>query len=260
MAERHLRRFGRQPTQRLGECLGLLRRDAGLGTRRERRRAEPEVAVVLSLQPLQQPPGRLLDPAELLQPPGQLLCSLLRVEVGELDLLLREELARLQLQQRADEDEELAAGVEIEPLAFGETLDEGDHDVGDVDVPRLQLLAQDEGEQQVERPLERVEVELELPNVHAPRLAARADAALGDGHGRALRDLPGACASRSAGRSRGRTATRRRTPPSTRRGQPRPRSSAAHRRSGATGRPAAAPRTCARTCRRRRRARRGRAA
>ena len=117
-----------------GERLGLLRRDAGLGARRERRRAEPEVAVVLSLQPLQQPPSRLLDPAELLQPPGQLLRRLLRVEVGKLDLLLREELARLQLEQRADEHEELAAGVEIEPFPFGKMLDEGDHDVGDVDV------------------------------------------------------------------------------------------------------------------------------
>src|SRR6185436_9666196 len=97
---------GRQPTQGSRERLRLLRRDLRLGTRDERRRAAPEVTVVLGLEPLEQPP-RLLDPAELLQPTGQLLRRLLRVEVGELDLLLREELARLQLQQRADEHEEL---------------------------------------------------------------------------------------------------------------------------------------------------------
>ena len=98
---------------------GRLRRDLRLEGGRERRRAEAEVAVVLRRQPVEQPAGRLLDLPELLEPPGELLGRLLRIEVGEVDLLLREELARLQLEQRADEHEELPARVEIQPLALG---------------------------------------------------------------------------------------------------------------------------------------------
>src|SRR5581483_10114908 len=122
------------------------------------------------------------------------------VEVGELDRLLGEELARLQLEQGADQDEELPARVEVEPLTVGQSLDEGDDDVGDVDVSGLQLLAEDQRQQEVERALERVEIELELADVrHARRLAARADAAARDRHRRPLRDGAGL-----AGATRGR--------------------------------------------------------
>ena len=42
--------------------------------------------------------------------------------------------------------------------------DEGDDDVRDVDLGRLELLLEDEREEQVEGALERVEVQLEVAN------------------------------------------------------------------------------------------------
>src|SRR5204863_7325758 len=87
--------------------------------------------------------------------------------------LVREELAGLQLEQRRDEHEELPAGVEVEPALLGEVLAECDDDRRHVDVDQLQLLPQDEREQQVERPLERVEVEIELPRQHAGEVSDR---------------------------------------------------------------------------------------
>ena len=187
MRERDVGRLGRQRAHCDHQRLRLLGRDPPLGARSERRRAEPEEAVLLALQPLAEPAGRLLHPAELLEPAGELLRRLLRIEVAELDLLVREQLSCLQLEERPDQHEELPAGVQVERLAVGErrrqrrrspgegtgsagvegeALDERDDDVGDVHVPRLQLLPQDERQQQVERALERVEVELELPDMH----------------------------------------------------------------------------------------------
>src|SRR4029450_9818008 len=72
--------------------------------------------------------------------------------------LLREEAARLQLEQRGDEDEELAVDLEIlSPLG-----EEGQDDLDDLDVSTLGLFLQDEGEQEVEWALEGVEIEREL--------------------------------------------------------------------------------------------------
>src|SRR5207244_5692290 len=78
--------------------------------------------------------------------------------------------ARLQLQQRSDQDEELAAGFEVELAALREPLAERDHDPRDVDLGEVELLLQDQRQEQVERPLERVEVELQLAYFH-PRQA-----------------------------------------------------------------------------------------
>jgi len=91
-------------------------------------------------RPVEQPAGHLLDLPDLLDAPGELLGRLLGVEVGEVDLLVGKELARLQLEERADEHEELAAGVEVEPLLRGEPLAERDDDRSHVDVGQLQLL------------------------------------------------------------------------------------------------------------------------
>src|SRR5207245_9906469 len=74
--------------------------------------------------------------------------------------------ARLQLEQRGDEHEELAARVEVEPPLGGEALGEGDHDRRHVDVEQAQLFLEDERQQQVERALEYVEVELEVAGEH----------------------------------------------------------------------------------------------
>ena len=92
-----------------------------------------------------------------------------RVEILEIGVLAGEQRASLQLQQRRDQDEELAAGVEVELVALGQPLEEGEHDAGDVDLAQVELVAQDEREQQVEGTLERLEVELELANRHRHR-------------------------------------------------------------------------------------------
>ena len=122
---------------------------------------------------------RLLHAPVLGEPPRELLRGLLGLEVGELGRLVREERARLQLEQGGDEHEELAAGLEVELVALGEELDEGQDDRGDVHLARLELLLEQERQQEVERALEGVEVELELAHRshgHARRLAARPDA------------------------------------------------------------------------------------
>ena len=213
MRERDLRRLLREHAERQRERLGILRRERRLDLRRERRRAEPEVAVALRREPLAEPLRGLLGAPVLGEPPRELLGGLLRIELCELGLLVREERARLQLEQRRDEDEELAARLEVELLPLGQPLEEGDDDAREVDVPQVELLLEDEREQQVERPLERVEVELELPDDHARSVVPLPDAALRDSHARAGLDRPRLLHGlrRTA---RGRTATRRRSRPS----------------------------------------------
>ena len=121
-----------------GSCGASLRSDRGASGAGP----VPEVAVALAGQPLGEPPGRLLHPAVLGEPPRQLLGGLLRLELGQLRLLVGEERARLQLQQRRDQDEELAARLEVELLALRQPLHEGDHDRGHVHLGRLELLLQ----------------------------------------------------------------------------------------------------------------------
>jgi hypothetical protein len=156
--ERELRRRLGERAQRGREALRILWRELPLRFRRERRRADAEVAVALGREPLREPAGRLLHPSVLGQAPCKLLRGLLGLELGQLRLLVGEERAGLQLEQRRDQDEELAAGLQVELLAFGQPLDEGHDDRGDVDLGRLELLLQHERQQQVERALERVEV------------------------------------------------------------------------------------------------------
>ena len=166
MRERHGRRLGRQHPQCRRQLLRLLRRQPPLHPGRERSRAETEEPVALPLQPFRQPLRRLLRAPVLRQPACQLFGGLLRLELRELRLLVREEATRLQLEQRGDEDEELAACLELELVARGEPLDERNDNSGDVDVGQVELLAQDEREQQVEGPLEGVQIQLELAHDH----------------------------------------------------------------------------------------------
>ena len=137
-----------------------------LRLRGERRRAEAEEPVARLAQPLGEPARGLLHPAVLGEPARELLGRLLRAELGELGLLVGEERAGLQLEQRRDQDEELAARLEVELLPLREPLDERDDDRGDVDLGEVELLAQDERQQQVERPFEGVQVQLELAHDH----------------------------------------------------------------------------------------------
>ena len=68
-----------------------------------------------------QPGCRLFHPAVLGEPARELLRRLLRLELGELGVLVGEQRSCLELEQRGDQDEEFAAGLQVEllPLAPG---------------------------------------------------------------------------------------------------------------------------------------------
>ena len=126
---------------------------------------------------LEEPGGSLLHAPVLGEASRELLRGLLGLELAELGGLVGEERARLELEERRDEDEELAARLEIELVALRHALDEREDDGGDVDLAGLELLLQEQREEEIERPLEGVELQLELPDgrrQHARRLAARA--------------------------------------------------------------------------------------
>ena len=119
--------------------------------------------------------GRLAVAARLEQPRQQLLGRLAGVEVGQRVVLARKHEPRLELEQRGDEDEELGRDLEVELAARLEVIEVADDDVGQLDLEQVDLLAENEREQQVERAAEDLEVQLEL----------------GDGHGRHGNERPG---------------------------------------------------------------------
>ena len=166
MRERDLRRLRREQPQHSREPFGILRRKPALATRGKRRGAEPEVPVALASKPFREPLRRALDPPVLLEAPRQLFRRLLGLEILDVRLT-REEPTRLQLEQRRDQDQELAARVQVELFTLGEPLDEREHDPSHVDLDERQLLPQDQGQEQVERALERVEVELQFSDAHS---------------------------------------------------------------------------------------------
>ena len=192
-----MRRLDGQRAHRLDQPQRLLACEPALGLGCERRRPDPEVALPLCFEPLAQPGRGVLHAAVLGEAPGELLGGLLRLELGELGLLVGEQVARLELEQRGDQDEELAADVEVELVAFGEPLDECDDDPGHVDLGRLDRVLEEECQQKVERALERVEVQLEVADGtgHGVTLTSRSDAALRHGH---LRSAGRRCRTRRA--------------------------------------------------------------
>ena len=96
----------------------------------------------------------------------QLVGGLPRLELEQLLLLAGEHEPRLELEQRGDEDQELGGRLQVQ-LALGlEVVEVGEHDVGEIDLQQVELLAQDERQQEVEGPGEDVEVQLELGDAH----------------------------------------------------------------------------------------------
>ena len=63
---------------------------------------------------------------------------------------------------RQEDDGLVHVRVQVELVPFGQTLHERQHHAGNVHLAQVELVAQDEREQQVERAFERVEVQLEL--------------------------------------------------------------------------------------------------
>ena len=96
----------------------------------------------------------------------QLVGRLLRAQLRHVVLGRRQEQPRLQLQERGDQDQELGRRVEIELAGALQVLEVGDDDLAERDLGEAHLLAQDDRHQQVERPGEDVEVEIELCSPH----------------------------------------------------------------------------------------------
>src|SRR6185295_13194131 len=197
-----------------------------------------------------EPGGRLFHPAIFREAPRELLGCFLGLELTELCRFVREQRARLQLEERRDEHEKLTACLEIELVSRCHVLDESENDRRDVDVARLELLLQEQREKQVERSFERIELEIQLSDGRRKHAREASRAA-----GRACLSAPSAppwsrsSAARSRHRASSRAARSRRTRPIA--GwphQPRTRSGA-RRRSRATGRSGASRSTGDRCCR-----------
>jgi hypothetical protein len=112
--EGDLGRILREQAKSARQRLGILCRERRLDPRCEGRRAEAEETLALGCEALAQPGRSFLGAPVLREAPRELLRRLLRLELGELGRLVREERARLQLEERGDEDEELAARLEVE--------------------------------------------------------------------------------------------------------------------------------------------------
>ena len=239
--ERRRRRLGRERAQRRRELLGILRGERPLGPRRERRRAEPEEAVALRLEPLGEPAGGLLDPPVLGEPPRELLGRLARAR-GRRARPPRPGRARAPSARAAPRP---ARGTRRTRPGRARRARRGARRTrrtisATSTSASSQLLPEDERQQQVERALERVEVELELADgvSHGAEASGAADAALRDRHLRARRRrlAPALAPARgSPVRGRGGTATRRRTRRERRTGRSRPRRSAAGRTNSCDG-------------------------
>ena len=74
--------------------------------------------------------------------------------------------ARLELQQRGDQHDELGGGLEVELAALLEVVEVGEHHFCELQLEQVDLFAQHEREQQVERAAEHVQVELERGKAH----------------------------------------------------------------------------------------------
>ena len=214
------------------ELLRILRGEPALRPRRERRRADPEEAVALAASRSASQRRRLLHPPVLGEPPGELLRGLLRLELGELGVLVGEERSRLELEQRGDQDEELAAGLEVELLPLGEALDEGDRrslamstSAGSSSSFRSSVSSRSKGPSNASR-----SSSSSRTIMSSRRLAARSDAAAGRPWSAGARGF-GLAAAPPAPRRRGGFATRRRRRRRERRGSRIPRRSRAGRRS-----------------------------
>ena len=157
----------------------LLDERRGRPGRRVRRRAAAKDAQSGSRSLPGKPLRGALEALVLGEAQGQLLGRALGVELLLVLGIGIDEQARLQLAQRRDEHEELRERLEIDLLGALQLREVGQHDVDDRHLDELELLAQDEGEQEVERPRERVEVEVELENgsVHTCIVATTPDAA-----------------------------------------------------------------------------------
>ena len=131
---------------------------------RERRRAV-EVAA-LGLEAVGEDGGGVAVAAVLEHAGEQLLDRLLGFQRLEALLLARQHQARLELQQGGDQDEEFGRDLEVELTRLLEVVDVGDDDLAELQLEQADLLAQDDGEEEVEGPGEDVEVQIQIGDRH----------------------------------------------------------------------------------------------
>ena len=136
-----LRRLGRQ--RRLAEAHAVLCRQQAAEVRRRRAVA-----------------------ARVEHPRKQLLGSRLGLDVELLFLLAEQHQARLQLKQRRDQHDEFGRRLELELAARFEVVEVCEHDLGELQLEQVDLFAQHQREQQVERAREEVEIQLEIGEGH----------------------------------------------------------------------------------------------
>ena len=99
-------------------------------------------------------------------PSEQLVGRLLGSELRLVVLGRRQKEARLELEQRRDQDEELGRRIEVELAGPLEVLEIGDHDLAERNLGQAHLLPEHDRHQEVEGAREHVEVELELRSSH----------------------------------------------------------------------------------------------
>src|SRR5205085_6333980 len=85
--------------------------------------------------------------------------------------LAREHQPRLQLEQRGDQQHEFRRRLEVELAARLEVVEVREHDVRERELEQIDLFAQHQRQQQVERTREDVEIELYRRQHHACALA-----------------------------------------------------------------------------------------
>ena len=163
------RRRDQEVAERGAELLGLVDGAGGLegdATQLGRQRGRAVEVAAGRLEALGKCLGGLAIAAVLEHPCEQLLDRLLGAELLYLRIGARQHQPRLQLQQRRDQHQELGRHLQLQLALALEVLDVGDHDLAQLDLEQAHLLAQDDRHQQVKRPGEDVEVEVEVGDCH----------------------------------------------------------------------------------------------
>ena len=118
------------------------------------------------LEPFPEPAGGRLVARVLEHPREQLVGGLLGLHVEPFVFLAREHQPRLELEQGGDQHQELGGGLQVELTGRLEVVDVGEDDLRQVDFEQVDLLAQNQRKEQVERALEDLQVEIERRKLH----------------------------------------------------------------------------------------------
>src|SRR6185437_4369808 len=108
-------------------------------------------------------------------PLEQLLGCLAGLDVEQVLAVLGEHQARLQFQEGRDQDDELGGRLQVQLATSLEMVEVGEYDICQLELEQIHLLAQDQGEQEVERTVEDLQVEIERGKRHRPTVPPAVD-------------------------------------------------------------------------------------